>query len=71
MLEFISLLLKRYQIIQKANVLNGSHYAYQQTLEQLTLTQAFFAKGQHKDNLPLQIAVVGPTQAGKSSIVNV
>jgi GTPase SAR1 family protein len=71
MLEFISLLLKRYQIIQKANVLNGSHYAYQQTLEQLTLTQAFFTKGLHKDNLPLQIAVVGPTQAGKSSIVNV
>ena len=71
MLEFISLLLKRYQIIQKANVLNGSHYAYQQTLEQLTLTQAFFTKGLHKDNLPSQIAIVAPTQAGKSSIVNV
>ena len=71
MLEFISLLLNRYQMILNANALNGLHHAYQQTLEQLMLTQAFFVKGQYQGNLPLQIAVVGPTQAGKSSFVNV
>ena len=71
MLEFISLLLNRYQINLNANALNGAHRAYQQSLEQLILTQAFFLKGRHNANLPLQIAVIGPTQAGKSSLVNV
>ena len=72
MLEFISLLLNRYQIILNTNTLNGTHHpAYRQMLEQLMLTQAFFVKGRYQSSLPLQIAVVGPTQAGKSSLVNV
>ena len=43
-------------------------------IDQLTLAEAYLRKGQliaNNTEHPLQIAVVGPTQAGKSSLVNV
>jgi hypothetical protein len=74
MLEFIQLLKQRYQGI----VAQPGHFsdkaAYQQRIGQLTLAEAFVRKGQllaTKDKHILQVAVVGPTQAGKSSLVNV
>ena len=69
MLEFLSLLRQRYHVVLNSNPHDAHHY--QQTYEQLTLAQAFFRKGKMSAMLPLQIAVIGPTQAGKSSIVNV
>lgn len=73
MLEFIQLLKQRYQTVS-AQLIDGSvKTAYQQRIDQLILTEAFIRKGDFlaaSANLPLQIAVVGPTQAGKSSVVN-
>ncbi len=69
MLEFLSLLRQRYHVVLNSNPHDAHNY--QQTYEQLTLAQAFFRKGKMSATLPLQIAVIGPTQAGKSSIVNV
>ncbi|HCT99432.1 MAG TPA: GTP-binding protein [Methylococcaceae bacterium] len=71
MLEFVSLLLQRYQNVLKTTLPSDVNYAYQQRVEQLILAQAFLTKGRHLNALPLQIAVIGPTQAGKSSLVNV
>lgn len=69
MLEFIALLRQRYQAVLNANSHNFTHY--QQIFEQLTLVEAFFRKGKCLETLPLQIAIIGPTQAGKSSLTNV
>ncbi len=73
MLEFIQLLKQRYQSVlsQQGNEARSS--AYQQRIDQLILAEAFMRKGQllNKATQPLQIAVIGPTQAGKSSLVNV
>ncbi len=69
MLTFITLLRERYQAVLKANSPNNKNY--QQIIEQLTLTEAFFRKGKFLNVLPLQIAIIGPTQAGKSSLTNV
>ncbi len=74
MLEFIQLLKQRYQaVLSQQNQLHEASL-YQQRIDQLILAEAFLRKGQLlAANLkpPLQIAVVGPTQAGKSSLVNV
>ena len=74
MLEFIQLLKQRYQsAIQQLDKKNPQHFDYLQRFEQLLYAEAFIRKGQLiNDNpgFPLQIAVIGPTQAGKSSIVN-
>jgi GTPase Era involved in 16S rRNA processing len=69
MLKFITHLRQRYRVVLNAN----SHDAkkYPQVLEQLTLAEAFFRKGKFNETLPLQIAIIGPTQAGKSSLTNV
>ncbi len=69
MLKFITHLRQRYRVVLNAS----SHDAkkYQQALEQLTLAEAFFRKGKFGETLPLQIAIIGPTQAGKSSLTNV
>jgi len=74
MLEFIQLLNQRYQAISENLKINDSAWSlFQQRIEQLIFTEAFIRKGQlieTNSNTPLQIAVIGPTQAGKSSIVN-
>ncbi len=74
MLEFIQLLKQRYQdVLSQQNQIPAPHL-YQQRIDQLIFAEAFIRKGQLlAANLkpPLQIAVVGPTQAGKSSLVNV
>ena len=75
MLEFIQLLKQRYQTVQCS--LDCKHpyvLDYQHRIDQLLYCEAYIRKGQlQKDypSFPLQIAVIGPTQAGKSSIVNV
>jgi predicted GTPase len=74
MLEFIQLLNLRYQAIL-ANLKKGDSQTslFQQRIEQLLFTEAFIRKGnllKLSANSPLQIAVIGPTQAGKSSITN-
>ncbi len=74
MLEFIQLLKQRYQSVlsQLGDESNKSHF--QQSIDELTLAESFLRKGQmlhDTTGYPLQIAVVGPTQAGKSSLVNV
>lgn len=74
MLEFIQQLNQRYQTVltQAGNDANQAHY--QHCIDQLLLAEAFLRKGQllgSKPAQPLHIAIVGPTQAGKSSLANV
>ncbi|MDD5227398.1 MAG: GTPase domain-containing protein [Methylococcales bacterium] len=69
MLEFISLLRQRYYVVLNSNAQEVRYY--QSVFEQLTLAEAFFRKGRFRETLPLQIAIIGPTQAGKSSLTNV
>ncbi|MGZ4999447.1 MAG: GTPase [Methylomonas sp.] len=74
MLEFIQLLKQRYQtVLAELDKKNPQYFEYQQRVEQLLHGEAFIRKGQLIESMPqfpLQIAVIGPTQAGKSSIVN-
>lgn len=74
MLEFIRLLQQRYSSLLAAQFGNsGISSIYQECFEQLRLAEAFIAKGRLIRDMPrhaLQIAVIGPTQAGKSSLVN-
>ena len=74
MLEFIQLLKQRYQIMLSQPENEVFKTSYQLRVEQLILTEAFIRKGQLIDRSPKQpfhLAIVGPTQAGKSSIANV
>ena len=75
MLDFIQLLKQRYQsLVTQLDKKNPQYFDYQLRIEQLLYAEAFIRKGQliaDKPGFPLQIAVIGPTQAGKSSIVNV
>ncbi|WP_031435651.1 GTPase [Methylomarinum vadi] len=74
MLEFIQILKQRYQaVIGQMNEREPLLTEYQQRVEQLIYAEAFIRKGQIQEarkHFPLQIAVIGPTQAGKSSVVN-
>ena len=74
MLEFIQLLKQRYQMVLSAmDSRNPLFSEYQHRIEQLLYSEAFIRKGQLLDatpDFPVQIAVIGPTQAGKSSVVN-
>jgi GTPase SAR1 family protein len=73
MLEFIQLLKQRYQSVLSQQRDESNNSIYQQRIDDLILAEAFLRKGQMLTNTPdypLQIAVVGPTQAGKSSLVN-
>jgi len=74
MLEFIQLLNLRYQAIIANLKANDPEVAlFQQRLEQLIFTEAFIRKGmllESSPKTPLQIAIIGPTQAGKSSVAN-
>ena len=73
MLNFIPLLKQRYQSVLAHQVNDGNKSIYQQRIYQLVLAEAFLRKGQWlaASAQPLQIAVIGPTQVGKSSLVNV
>ena len=74
MLEFIQLLKQRYQAVFAELGNESVKASYQQRIDQLILAEAFIRKGQLLDGSVqplLQMAVVGPTQAGKSSVVNV
>lgn len=74
MLEFIQLLKQRYQTILQHSPLESVKTLYRQRIDQLLMAEAFLRKGAMLDVAPLpplQIAVVGPTQAGKSTLVNV
>jgi GTP-binding protein EngB required for normal cell division len=74
MLEFIQLLKHRYQsAIAQLDNKNPKYTEFQQRIDQLLYAEAFISKGRliaETPDFPLQIAVIGPTQAGKSSIVN-
>ena len=69
MLEFISLLRQRYHVVLNSTPIEARQH--QLIFEQLTLAEAFFRKGQYLKTLPLSCAIIGPTQAGKSSLTNV
>ncbi|MDD1628797.1 MAG: GTPase domain-containing protein [Methylococcaceae bacterium] len=74
MLEFIQLLNQRYQTILSQPGNEVSKIGYQQRIDQLILAEAFMRKGRlinSSPEQPLQMTIVGPTQAGKSSLVNV
>ncbi|MGR8999268.1 MAG: GTPase domain-containing protein [Gammaproteobacteria bacterium] len=74
MLEFIQLLNQRYQTVLSQPDNEADKTGYQQRIDQLILAEALLRKGQLIDASPvqaLQITVVGPTQAGKSTLVNV
>jgi GTPase Era involved in 16S rRNA processing len=62
MLEFITTLKHRYQTIQAG--INA-----EKCIEQLVFIEAFLQKIEI-NQLPINIAVIGPTQSGKSSVVN-
>lgn len=70
MLDFIQLLKQRYQsvICQQGN--DAQRAVYQQRIDQLLLAEAFIRKGQLANSQAMQFAIIGPTQAGKSSVVN-
>ncbi|WP_347989377.1 GTPase [Methylomonas sp. AM2-LC] len=74
MLEFIQLIKQRYQtVLLQLDQKHPQFFEYQQRCEQLLYAEAFIRKGlliEAYSHFPLQIAVVGPTQAGKSSLVN-
>lgn len=74
MLEFIQLLKQRYQAVSAQLGSESVKTSYQQRIDQLILAEAFIRKGQliaSTQQPLLQMAVVGPTQAGKSSLANV
>lgn len=74
MLDFIQSLKSRYLSIITYQVSDEKQVTiYQQRIEQLILAESFLKKGALGSAHPeraLQIAVIGPTQVGKSSIVN-
>jgi GTPase Era involved in 16S rRNA processing len=73
MLEFIQLLKLRYQTVA-THASEAVKTLYQQRIDQLILTESFMRKGQMLEEIssfPLQITIVGPTQVGKSTVVNV
>lgn len=74
MLEFIQLLKQRYQsVLTQLDNKHPQYFDYQQRIEQLIYAEACLRKGQliaDQPRFPLQIAVIGPTQVGKSTVVN-
>ena len=73
MLEFITTLKQRYQIIQSGLAESSTQWTvFQACIEQLTLIESFLHKGQliEQRRAALNVAVIGPTQSGKSTVVN-
>ena len=74
MLEFIQLLHQRYRIILNQSNNDVYKVKFQQRIEQLFLAESFLRKGQFINTSPtrlINIVLLGPTQAGKSTIANV
>ncbi len=73
MLEFITILKQRYQVIQSGLAAESAQWtSFQACIEQLTLIDSFLHKGRlaEQNKASLNIAVIGPTQSGKSTLVN-
>lgn len=73
MLEFITTLKQRYQVIQSGLAEESAQRPeFLTCIEQLTLIESFLLKEQliEQQALPINIAVIGPTQSGKSTVVN-
>ena len=74
MLDFIEHLIQRYQSVAKwKHSSKGQPPSHENTLASLTLAEAALRKLQINRDYPQhkpQIAVIGPTQAGKSTVVN-
>lgn len=74
MLEFILLLKQRYQTILESQFSDENlRTTHQGRIDTLILSEAFIRKGMLLETIPehpLQIAVIGPTQAGKSTVSN-
>ncbi len=74
MLEFIQTLLHCYQRALTKNPHDTNlHKLYPQCIDQLILAEALLRKNDLRfkfSALPVQIAIIGPTQVGKSTLVN-
>ena len=74
MLEFIASLRQRYQtLLLQLDEPSSQSIHFKQCIEQLWLAEAFLRKGallESEQPPPLQIAVIGATQTGKSSLTN-
>ena len=74
MLDFIEQLIQRYQSVAKGKLTgNGESLPFDNNLASLTLAEATLRKLQINRDYPQhkpQIAIIGPTQAGKSTVVN-
>ncbi len=70
MLEFIQLLAQRYEFFLTHPRHKEHRFDYEKRIEELILAQALLKKTQLTPSLPLQIAMIGATQVGKSSLVN-
>jgi GTPase Era involved in 16S rRNA processing len=75
MLSFLRLLKQRYEsILSHLPTEDGARgQVFRHNLQSLAFAEAFFEKGElnaGKSDHPPQIAVLGPTQAGKSSVIN-
>jgi hypothetical protein len=71
LLSCIRLIKERHESVARSNPARALELA--ENLTSLRLAEAFLEKGELARRLPdhpLQIAVIGPTQAGKSSVVN-
>jgi len=75
MLEFIASLRQRYQtLLLQLDEQSSQSIRFKQCIEQLWLAEAFLRKGvllNSNQPPPLQIAMIGATQTGKSSLTNV
>lgn len=74
MLDFVRLLKERCQsILNHTPERTPIHLLVRDRLSSICLSEAFLEKGEclkRHPGLPVQIAVIGPTQSGKSSVVN-
>ncbi len=74
MLEFVQLLKQRYQtVLLQLDNKHPQYFEFQQRIEQILYAEAFLRKGRlmaENPGFPLQIAVIGPTQVGKSTVAN-
>jgi GTPase SAR1 family protein len=75
MLSFLRLLKQRYESVlrQLGNENEARRQDLRRNLQSLVFAEAFLEKGdlnRSAPDHPLQIAILGPTQAGKSSVIN-